>query len=104
MDTLLEAGLSNAVAAAVLALVAAGVARLGRRPALTHSLWLLVLLKLVTPPIIPLALPWPADEQRAAPELAEGRGTESEPSSSARVDPEPLPADAAREAEVIAMA
>ena len=42
-----------------LAVVAAGVGRICRRPALTHSLWLIVLLKLVTPPLVPLSLPAP---------------------------------------------
>ena len=51
MDTLFRIGLSNALGAAVLALVAAGVARLLRRPATTHVLWVTVLLKLVTPPL-----------------------------------------------------
>ena len=38
---------------------------LGERPALRHGLWLLVLLKLVTPPIIPVpVLPGIADEPR----------------------------------------
>ena len=33
---------------------------LSRRPALVHSLWLLVLLKLITPPLVPLRIiPWP---------------------------------------------
>jgi beta-lactamase regulating signal transducer with metallopeptidase domain len=62
MPALLEIGLWNAGMAAVLALVAAAVSRLFRRPALTHTLWLLVLLKLVTPPLIPLSLPLPAPE------------------------------------------
>ena len=31
--------------------------RICRRPALTHSLWLLVMLKLVTPPLVPVSLP-----------------------------------------------
>ena len=30
------------------------------QPALAHSLWLLVLLKLVTPPFVTVPLPWPA--------------------------------------------
>src|SRR5947209_13740251 len=59
MDTLLYAGLGNAVTATALALVVAAVARFCRRPALVHSLWLLVLLKLVTPPIVSVPLPWP---------------------------------------------
>src|SRR5262249_28433345 len=29
-----------------------------RRPALVHSLWVLVLLKLITPPLVPVRLPW----------------------------------------------
>ena len=37
--------------------MATGVGRVSRRPALTHSLWLIVLLKLVTPPLVPLAIP-----------------------------------------------
>ncbi|HEY1859809.1 MAG TPA: M56 family metallopeptidase, partial [Gemmataceae bacterium] len=58
MRTLLEMGLSNAALAAILALPVAAISRLCRRPALTHSLWLLVLLKLVTPPLVPLPSDW----------------------------------------------
>jgi beta-lactamase regulating signal transducer with metallopeptidase domain len=54
--------LSNAIMAGLLALVAAGVTYFVRRPALSHGLWLLVLLKLLTPPIIPLQVSWPAKE------------------------------------------
>src|SRR5437016_9894488 len=41
----------NAVVATVLALLASAVGLVCRRPALIHSLWLLVLIKLITPPI-----------------------------------------------------
>lgn len=58
MDRLLEIGLANAVVALMLAVVALLVSRWSRRPALVHALWLLVLIKLVTPPILPLPLPW----------------------------------------------
>ncbi|MDB5305231.1 MAG: antirepressor regulating drug resistance protein, partial [Phycisphaerales bacterium] len=51
MEALLRIGLTNAIAAAVLAALAAGAARVVRRPALTHALWVLVLIKLLTPPI-----------------------------------------------------
>jgi beta-lactamase regulating signal transducer with metallopeptidase domain len=61
MRTLLEVGLWNAAAAAVLALAAAALSRLCRRPPLAHVLWVMVLLKLVTPPLVPFALPWPAE-------------------------------------------
>jgi RND family efflux transporter MFP subunit len=58
MDMLLHAVLSNAVWAAALALVAAAGARVWRgRPAVGHALWLIVLLKLVTPSVIRFELP-----------------------------------------------
>jgi beta-lactamase regulating signal transducer with metallopeptidase domain len=59
MDRLLEIGLINAAAATVLALGAALAGRFVRRPALTHSLWVLVLLKLLAPPLVPLPVVWP---------------------------------------------
>ncbi|HEY7426255.1 MAG TPA: M56 family metallopeptidase [Gemmataceae bacterium] len=59
MDDLLNIALSNAVVAAVLALVAAAAGALCRRPALVHGLWLLVLLKLVTPPLLRIPVAWP---------------------------------------------
>src|SRR5262249_15860448 len=40
-----------AVVATVVALLASAVGLFSRRPALVHSLWLLVLIKLITPPI-----------------------------------------------------
>jgi beta-lactamase regulating signal transducer with metallopeptidase domain len=59
MDLLWQVGVGNAVAAAVLAVPAALAGWIGRRPALTHALWLLVLIKLLTPPFYPLQLQWP---------------------------------------------
>jgi beta-lactamase regulating signal transducer with metallopeptidase domain len=59
METLLRIGLSNAVVALVMALVVVTVACLWRRPAVLHALWLLVLVKLVTPPLIWVRVPWP---------------------------------------------
>jgi beta-lactamase regulating signal transducer with metallopeptidase domain len=61
MQELLEIGLSNALAAAVLALLAAAAGVLcRRRPALVHGLWLLVLVKLITPPLLRVPVLWPA--------------------------------------------
>ena len=54
---LLEIGLSNLAVAAALAGLALAAGRWGTRPALTHALWLLVLLKLVTPPVVHLHVP-----------------------------------------------
>jgi len=52
MEDLLRAALTNALGAAVLATAVAGLALiLARRPAVVHVLWVVVLLKLVTPPL-----------------------------------------------------
>lgn len=52
MTPLVEIGLSNALMAALLALIVVVVARVVRRPAVTHALWVLVLLKLVAAPML----------------------------------------------------
>jgi beta-lactamase regulating signal transducer with metallopeptidase domain len=68
METLLHVGLSNAVAALVLAVLALSVGLCcRRRPALVHGLWLLVLLKLVTPPLFRVSIPWPRTADPSTP-------------------------------------
>jgi beta-lactamase regulating signal transducer with metallopeptidase domain len=63
MTTLLHIMLSNALMATALALLVAMIAAVARRPALAHILWLLVLLKLLTPGIVSLPISWAtADE------------------------------------------
>jgi bla regulator protein blaR1 len=72
VETLLHAGLNNAVSAAFLALLVACLGRaLARRPAILHCLWLLVLLKLVTPPLYKIAIPLPES-------LSSSRGASAE--------------------------
>jgi beta-lactamase regulating signal transducer with metallopeptidase domain len=66
MSTLLEIAVSNVVMAAVLAVPAMLAGLWGRRPALTHGLWLLVLIKLLTPPVFEIPLPWPVEQESAA--------------------------------------
>lgn len=99
MDTALHFGLSNAFMAMVLALLAASVSHLCRRPALTHALWLLVVLKLLTPPLLPVPVVWlsvPKLPMAATATLAPGPGpyvettgsTDSEPGSPERSVPE----------------
>ncbi len=58
---------SNIVLAGVLALLAAGVTRVWRNPFLAHALWLLVLIKLVTPPLIELRAPVLLSERAQSP-------------------------------------
>ena len=60
METFQNVALRNAVVAAGLALVLLPAARLLRRPALTLALCLLILVKLVTPPVWRLPVEWPA--------------------------------------------
>ncbi len=52
METFFQICLSNSLVALVLAVLATAVAAVGRRPALVHALWVLVLVKLVTPPLV----------------------------------------------------
>ena len=52
MSSFLAIVASNAVVATLLALITVIVTRLWRSPQLAHGLWLLVLVKLVTPPLI----------------------------------------------------
>lgn len=69
MNAVVQAAISNATVAAGIALAALVAARLFRRPSLTHALWVLVLVKLVTPPLfeVPftLTLDAPAAESPA---------------------------------------
>ena len=67
MGPLLQVGLSNGVMALVLAAVAACAGRWCRRPAVAHGLWLLVLVKLVTPPLVLVPVAWPESDEPAAP-------------------------------------
>jgi beta-lactamase regulating signal transducer with metallopeptidase domain len=76
MERLLTLGLANAASSAVLAIGVAGLCRLlARRPAWLHCLWLLVLLKLVTPPLFEIPIlsrgPRPATDRRMAIMVAE---------------------------------
>lgn len=70
MADVLRIGLGNAAAATALALAAAVICRLlrGGKPAVVHALWLLVLLKLLTPPLWTANVPrsWPRGKPAAA--------------------------------------
>jgi beta-lactamase regulating signal transducer with metallopeptidase domain len=56
MTTLFEIGLVNAALATLLAVGVWIVTRIWRQPVLVHALWVVVLVKLVTPPMI--GIPW----------------------------------------------
>lgn len=76
MQTLVQIGLTNAVLAATLALIVTVLARFIRAPALVHTLWLLVLVKLVTPPLVELPVAF-FDERTATPPVVASRGVEA---------------------------
>lgn len=72
MENLLRACLGNVAAATLLAVIAAGAGRCLRQyPALRHCLWLLVLIKLVTPPLWTIPVAWiPASQPDPSVRLA----------------------------------
>src|SRR5436309_1244633 len=60
MVTLLYIAMGNAVGAALLVAIALVGARLSRSAAVAHGHWLLVFVKLLTPPFLPVPLAWEA--------------------------------------------
>jgi beta-lactamase regulating signal transducer with metallopeptidase domain/protocatechuate 3,4-dioxygenase beta subunit len=54
--SIIDCLLSNAAVAAILALVAAVVGRVTTKPQIRHALWVLVLVKLVTPPVVQIPI------------------------------------------------
>ncbi|HEV8058884.1 MAG TPA: M56 family metallopeptidase [Gemmataceae bacterium] len=81
MNYLLDALLANALVALFLAVLAALIASRVRRPALVHALWLIVLLKLITPPLF--SLHWPLN----APQTAEESTADAEDEESVALSP-----------------
>lgn len=61
MSWLLVALLKNAILVVPLALLALAAGRWSRRPALAHLLWVVVLIKLLTPPLVDVPLGYRLD-------------------------------------------
>ena len=55
--SIIDCLVSNVIVSAALALVAAFVGKLVRQPQVRHALWVLVLVKLITPPVLQVPLP-----------------------------------------------
>jgi beta-lactamase regulating signal transducer with metallopeptidase domain len=83
MQTLVEYGLANAVSATALAVVALLVGFVIRRPAVRNALWILVLVRLLMPPVWTIPLPVP--DIRA--------GSEADPAPTTIVSAPPPSAD-----------
>src|SRR6267142_893777 len=61
MNWLVSIGLINAVLVTLLAAAACAAGRFWRQPALGHVLWVVVLLKLLTPPLVEIPVGWKLD-------------------------------------------
>ncbi|WP_193788998.1 M56 family metallopeptidase, partial [Zavarzinella formosa] len=72
MRTLIEYALTNALMATLLAAIVYGVTWFVRRPAVRNALWLLVLIRLLLPPVlgVPLPIDSPVSEPVAVPVVA----------------------------------
>jgi len=68
MMRLVEWGIANSLTVAILTPFVFLLGRLSRQPAVRHALWILLLIKLVTPPLIPVdvRMEWPALAPAAA--------------------------------------
>ncbi len=99
MHGLLELGATNAASVTLLAITVFLISRLYWRPALVHALWVLLFIKLVTPPIAELPIPatwlaavWPAaSDGNAVTTSIEGSGDGArceEPRDGARLQSE----------------
>ena len=77
MTPLTELVISNVALAAALAVIACCVSRIWRNPHLAHALWLVVLVKLVMPPLVQLPAPWPEVDKSVA--LIQATAIQKEP-------------------------
>ena len=83
MLTIFEITLSNLIVAGLLAILATVVQRANKWPHLAHFLWLLVLIKLLLPPLFPISLELSAETPRPAPTLSQPSNDEPPPNSAA---------------------
>ncbi|MDB5353489.1 MAG: antirepressor regulating drug resistance protein [Planctomycetota bacterium] len=78
METLWDMGLANALVVAAVVPVAAVLGRIAKRPAWSHALWVIVLLKLVTPPLAGVSI-GTASMAAATPRTIENASVKVEP-------------------------
>ena len=97
MNALVQIGLSNAMACGVMAIVLLPIACLLQRPAVTHALCVLILLKLFTPPLFSFAVNWVPTDSGAARSSSEHRAVEDEITSRPNSGSIAVPAESANE-------
>src|SRR5262245_1193850 len=93
MSWLVIACLKNALLALPLVIAALAVGRLSRRPAFAHVLWVLVLVKLITPPLVDVPLgsrfdfdAWLAEDSANSPREAAATGISTNERTAATAD------------------
>ena len=79
MPTLVQIGLSNAAAATLLVVLAYLAVKAKVRPAVAHALWMLVLVKLLTPPLVPLPVATLREPATEPTRIARVKRTSAEP-------------------------
>src|SRR5688572_17242024 len=72
MTSLMQIAMANAVVAVPLAALVWGISRMVRRPAFTHAVWIVVLLKFITPPFfeLPFSVSIPLATNATEPQIA----------------------------------
>jgi beta-lactamase regulating signal transducer with metallopeptidase domain len=83
MHTFWEIIVSNSLVVTVLAVILALVGRTWKNPVVLHFLWVMVLLKFVTPPLVILPVPVTPNRQLPAPQPQEARQRSTEQSPAA---------------------
>ena len=99
--------ISNLVCASIIALAAAFAGWNLRSPGVAHALWILVLLKLITPPMVPLPIPVPIWIANYGWKVAEYRQIEKQPDADQALlvssPPEMLPLDSIEAVRLVEM-
>jgi bla regulator protein BlaR1 len=88
MNNLMQVGLANAAAVCILAIPAYAMSRWGKRPAVAHFLWVIVLIKLLTPPLWHIPVNW---AEHGAPTAAAAENNQSSPPADPVQSPIPEP-------------
>ena len=91
MNELYSALISNTIIAAALAFLVAGITQVWRNPYLAHALWLLVLVKLVTPSVLTVPLPLTINPGKSEVIALSANSEQSQRSTNVHVEPNNSP-------------
>ena len=91
MNELYSALISNTIIAAALAILVAGITQIWRNPYLAHALWLLVLVKLVTPSVLTVPSPLTITSGKSEVIALSANSEQSQRSTNVHVEPNNSP-------------